>query len=110
MELKEIIKILNLKVLSGKNYLDKRINGVYINDLLSWVMSHGEKNNAWITIQIHPNIVAIAVLLELGCIIIPEGIEVEEKTINKAEQENIVILSSCMSSYELAIELGKLGI
>ena len=110
MELKEIVKMLNFKVLSSRDYLYKRIDGVYISDLLSWVMSHGKKNNAWITIQIHPNIVAIAVLLEFACIIVPEGIEVEEKTISKADKENIVILSSGMNSYELAIELGKLGI
>lgn len=110
MELKDMIKALNLRILSAENCLNRQIHGVYINDLLSWVMSHGEKNNVWITVQIHPNIVAIAVLLELGCIIIPEGIEVEDKTISRANQENIVILNSDMNSYELAIELGKLGI
>ena len=45
------------------------IEGVYIGDLLSIVMSKAKKNYAWITIQTHINIVAVAELLELACII-----------------------------------------
>ena len=51
-----------------------------------------KKWRVWITVQTHMNIVAVAVLTEIACIIIPEGIQVEEEVLNKAENEGVVIL------------------
>jgi len=99
-----------LKLLAGSSGIDKELTGAYICDLLSWVMSHGNKGDAWITVQTHSNIIAVAVLLELGCIIVPEGIEVEEETLRKAEDEGIPVFQSSLSAYELAKELYKMGI
>lgn len=109
MKVSEIIEKLNLKVLCGKG-MDNEISGGYSSDLLSWVMSHAHKGNAWITVQIHPNVIAVAVLLELSCIIIPEGIEVQKDTLDKAEEENIAVLQSDVSGYMLCGMLNKLGI
>ncbi|WDC84844.1 DRTGG domain-containing protein [Caloramator sp. mosi_1] len=109
MKVRDIVNSLKLKVLAGEEGLDKEVKGVYTCDLLSWVMSHGKQNNAWITVQIHPNIIAVATLLEFSCIIIPEDIEVEDVTINKANEENIPVLQSNLNAYELCVELNKLG-
>jgi serine kinase of HPr protein (carbohydrate metabolism regulator) len=101
---------LGMKLLAGGEGLNKELTGVYICDLLSWVMSHGKKGDAWITVQTHSNIIAVAVLLELGCVIVPEGIEVEAETLQKAENEGIPVFQSNNSAYELAKELYKMGI
>ncbi len=101
---------LGLKLLAGDEGLNKELTGVYICDLLSWVMSHGKKGDAWITVQTHSNIIAVAVLLELGCVIVPEGIEVEAETLQKADNEGIPVFQSNHSSYELAKELCRMGI
>lgn len=82
--------------------LDKEVTGLYICDLLSWVMSHANKGDAWVTVQTHLNIVAVSILLEIPCIIVPEGIKVEEATIKKADEEGISILSTEMSGYEIS--------
>ncbi|SHE96612.1 DRTGG domain-containing protein [Caloramator proteoclasticus] len=110
MKVKDIVDALNLKVLAGGDGLDREVKGVYTCDLLSWVMSHGKQNNAWITVQIHPNIIAVATLLEFSCVIIPENIEVEEATLNKANDEKIPVLQSNLNAYEICIELNKLGV
>lgn len=110
MKICEVAEKLNLKIITEKVGTDREVVGAYCCDLLSWVMSHGKKDNAWITVQIHPNIVAVAVLLELSCIIIPEDIEVEKITIDKAREENIPILVSKESSYSICGKLMKLGI
>ena len=110
MKVKDIIKKLNLKVLSGENKIENDIEGVYINDLLSYVMAHGNKNNIWITVQIHPNIVAVASLAEFSCIIIPENISVEKITVEKAEQEGICILQSTEDAYTICGRLKEVGI
>lgn len=107
MKIKELVDSLQLKVLTNNKGLDKEISGVYICDLLSWVMSHANKGDIWITVHTHINIVAVALLVEIACIIVPEGIEVEESTINKANEEGIVLLSSDKTAYQIALEIGK---
>lgn len=101
MNVEKFARELNMRVLTGDKGLEREITGVYVCDLLSWVMSHANKGDAWITVQTHLNTVAVAVLLEIPCIIVPEGIKVEEATIKKASEENIVVLSSEMSAYEI---------
>lgn len=110
MKVKEVVEALKLEVLTGDCGMDRDVNGAYCCDLLSWVMSHTSKENIWVTVQIHPNIVAVAVLLELSCIIIPEGISLEEVTIEKAVKEKIPILLSRENGYEICCRLKELGI
>lgn len=81
--------------------LDKDVAGVYYGDMLSWVMSHAKENEAWVTIQTHVNIVAVASLLNLSCVIIPEGVEIDQETIDKANATNIPILSTELNAYEI---------
>ena len=110
MKVKDLTGRLQLKVLCCNEYLDKEIDDVYCCDLLSWVMSHARKNSAWITVLVHPNIIAVAQLLELSCIIIPEDIPVEEVTLSKAVQEGIPILQSGNTSYEICKALSSMGL
>jgi serine kinase of HPr protein (carbohydrate metabolism regulator) len=110
MTIKDIAEKLDLKVLAGEDKLGREVDAGYCCDLLSWVMAHGPHNGIWITVQTHTNIIAVATLLDIACIIIPENISVNEKTVEKAKQEEIVLLSSSASSYELAGKLYCLGI
>ncbi|MGE5628504.1 MAG: AraC family transcriptional regulator [Solirubrobacterales bacterium] len=105
MKVKDLIEKLELVSLTGEVGLDREVDGGYTGDLLSWVMSHGAKGNTWITVQIHPNIVAVAVLLEFSCIIIPENIAVEQLTIEKAISEGIPVLQSSENAFELCSKI-----
>ena len=109
MTVREFAKRLSLKVWTGEAGLDREVTGIYVCDLLSWVMSHGKKGDAWITVHTHLNTVAVALLLEMPCIILPEGIEAEEATVKRAVREGIAILGSGSSSYGIccgAVEAG----
>lgn len=107
MKVNELADKFQFKVLTDNKGLDREVSGVYICDLLSWVMSHANKGDAWITVHTHINVVAVALLAEIACIIVPEGIKVEESTIDKANEEGIVILSSDKTAYQIALDLGK---
>ena len=82
----------------------------YACDLLSWVMSHGEEGMAWVTVQTHMNVVAVAVLAEMACVILPESIDMEEESLNKAISEDMIVLSSPLTSYEICGRLNAAGI
>ena len=73
----------------------------YSCDLLSWVMSHGASGMAWITVQTHMNVIAVATLMDMACVIVPENIKVETDIIEKAASEEIALISSAKTAYEL---------
>ena len=82
MDVKELIEKLDLKVLCGEDF-SKNINGCYCGDLLSWVMGRAKADDAWITIMSNINIVAVASLADVACIILAEGVSVDEEVIKK---------------------------
>jgi serine kinase of HPr protein (carbohydrate metabolism regulator) len=106
----DIVKSLELKMRTGKDRLHNEITGGYASDLLSDVIAHSHKGNIWITIQIHPNIVAVATMKELAGIILAGGREPEADTVQKAEEEGIPLLVSPLFTFELVGRLYHIGI
>lgn len=105
LSVEELKNQLLLEVVAGKDNMSNIINGVYIGDLLSWVMAHIKKEDVWITIQTNMNVIAVAALGEASCIIIAENAEIEEGTLLKADEEGIPLLRSPLSAYELAVKI-----
>ena len=84
---------------------DREIEGVYCGDLLSWVMGKAEAGNAWITIMSNINVIAVASLCDVSCVILAEGARLDEDAENAAKAKDINVLSSEKSAYELAVML-----
>ena len=108
MKVTELAALTEAAVIVGGMGVDRDVSGIYACDLLSWVMSHAERGNAWITVHTHVNIVAVALLTEVSCIIVPEGIPVEESTVKRAESEGVTILSTELSTYEICCRAPEL--
>ena len=87
---------------------DREVHGGYVGDLLSWVMGRAAADNAWITIMSNVNILAVASLADVSCIILSEGVTVDEEIIATAKQKEINILSSQLPSYETAVKLSEM--
>ncbi len=86
---------------------DREISGVYIGDLLSWVMGRASSGDAWITIMSNVNILAVASLADTACIILAEGVKLEADVIETAKQKNINILLSDAGIYDTAVWLSQ---
>ncbi|MCA1917795.1 MAG: hypothetical protein LDL38_00195 [Flavobacterium piscis] len=113
MKLSEIIKKCDLKVeteADNKVFTEKTVSGVYTGDLLSDVIANAKKDNLWITIQTHLNIIAVATLKELSAIVIVMNKPISEEVKNKANEENVILLSTEKNSYEISGKLYELGI
>jgi predicted transcriptional regulator len=110
MNVSELSEKIRGRILTGKDKCERQITGVYCGDLLSWVMSHAPRGSAWITVHNHVNIIAVAALTELSCIIIPEGIEAEETTLKKADAEGVTIISTDLSTYDICCIAHDCGI
>lgn len=109
-KLQEIVKDLSLEVKCAVHSLDRQVTGGYASDLLSDVMANSNKDDIWVTLQIHENIVAVASLKELAGIIIVNGRQPEDEALKKAEQENIPIMLTELPTFEIVGRLYKLGI
>lgn len=110
MIVRDMAEHLALKVIAGESGLDSEITGGYVGDLLSCVMARATSGDVWITVQGHPNVVAVAVLVGVSAIIVSEGAKVDPITLEKAEQEGIPVLSSRRASFSLVAELSALGV
>ncbi|OGC40671.1 serine kinase [candidate division WOR-3 bacterium RBG_13_43_14] len=110
MYISDIIKAGNLQVIYGEHLTKRAIKGGYASDLLSDVIGNSKADDIWVTLQGHPNIIAVAKLKELAGIIIVNGRRPEADTLNKAKAEDIIILSSNLPAFEIIGKLYAFGI
>jgi len=110
MNLHEVINKLGLTVCCGSPDMDCKVTGAYVSDLLSNVIATAKQGDVWITVQSHVNVVAVSVLKELAAVIIVQGREPAESTIQKAKEENVIILLSQQSAYQVAGKLYQIGV
>lgn len=110
MKLDEIVKACNLQVTCGEDKLTKNVSGGYSSDLLSDVMANSKKGDIWITLQVHPNVVAVAMLKEISGIVMINGRKPEDETINKAKAEGLPIMTTDLPAFELIGKLYNMGI
>jgi len=108
MKLKETVNELEAEVKCCELSPDRDVSWCYCSDLLSDVMANAKKDSIWITLQTHPNIVAVASLIGLSAILISRGAEPDPETIAKAAQENIPILTTKLPTFEAAGRLYSL--
>lgn len=109
MHVSDFVKLSGGKVLTGE-YADREIACGYTCDLLSHVMGKGQADMAWITVQAHMNVIAVAALLDFACVIIPEELPVDETIVAKAAQEDIIIIACEQTAYELVKLLADQGV
>ena len=110
MTLKDIVDKLEMKVETAEDGLQQEVTGGYVSDLLSVVMAQSKPGDIWVTLQAHPNIIAVASLKELAGIVIVQGRKPEEETLKKAQNEEIPILVSDLQAFEIVGRLYQMGI
>lgn len=110
MKLSELLKNSDFVCLNPEVGTEGEIKTGYACDLLSWVMANADISCAWVTIQTHVNIIAVAALLEMTCVIIPEDAGVDRSTIERGTLEKVPIISTGLTAYEVCKFLGKSGI
>jgi predicted transcriptional regulator len=110
MTLAEVVNKLRVHVKTGNERLDVEVTRGYVSDLMSDVMANAREGDLWVTLQIHQNIVAVAVMKSLSGIILVNGREPQEETLRKAASEQIPVLVSSLSAFELVGQLYQLGI
>ena len=101
---KDLVEKLELKILVEGD-IDREVTGGYCGDLLSWVMGRAQEDNAWITIMSNVNVIAVATLSDVSCVILSDGVRLDAELIETAQSRDVNVLSSALPSFETAQKL-----
>lgn len=108
MTVKQLAERLNLTLLAGEGGLDREVTGCYIGDLLSWVMGRAQAGDAWLTVMGNLNAIGVAALADTACIILTENAWLDAEAKQKADQQEVAVLSTEENSYQTACKLAAL--
>ena len=98
----EILYDSRFRVLSkGVNLHSVTVSGLYVGDLLSFVMPKAKPGQIWLTIQAHPNVIAVASLINLSAVIVVDGVDIPQETIDVANERGVVLISSVLDAVDL---------
>ena len=109
MQVTTIIEKLGLNVIHGAD-LTREISGGYASDLLSCTMAGAAANDVWVTLQAHPNVIAVASLLDLAAVVITEGMKPDEETVQRAQETSINLLGTTQDTFTVVGQLTSLGL
>ncbi len=110
MTVRELMEKLDAKCVTPEANLDAEISCGYSCDLLSWVLAHGKAGMAWCTVQTHVNVIAVSVLMEMACVILVEGVEAEPASLKKAIDEEMPVLCTSKTAYDVCVLMGEAGV
>lgn len=71
-------------------------------------MGRAQAGDAWITVMGNVNAVAVAVLADTACIVLAEDSPLDDEALTRAQTQDVCVLRSSKTAYQLALELGQL--
>lgn len=83
----------------------RQVSGGYTGDLLSWVMGRAAADEAWVTIMSNNNIVAVAALTDVACILLAEGVAPDAGVAESARTRGVNVLGSEKPAFQLCAEI-----
>lgn len=111
MTLNELARELNLTCLTPELTASAAdVSAGYVSDLLSDVLANGPASGVLVTVQVHLNVVAVAIHAELAAVLFAMDRIPEEAVRVKAVEEGLALYSSPESAFELVGRLYQLGV
>ncbi len=111
MKLTELATQLGLQALTPEVPLATAdITGGYVSDLLSDVLANAPKGGVLVTVQVHLNVIAVAVHAELAAVIFALDRIPEDNVRAKAVEEGISLFTTKTSAFDVVGRLYKLGL
>jgi hypothetical protein len=108
MTLHDFILKSNLTIVNKSTNTSIPILEPFCCDLLSIAMSKIPSGAVWITVMGNVNTLAVASLTDTACIILAEGVSLDNTALLKAKSENITVLKTDAPIFETALHVHNL--
>ena len=87
---------------------EREIDGnIYCCDLLSIVMGRAPADGLWVTVMGNLNSIAVSVLTDIACILLAEGMGLDEDARVRGAQQDVTVLRTPLPVYEAARAAAK---
>ncbi len=102
MTVADVIELVDGELCTQNAKTDIAVESGCICDLLSWVMANAKPSAAWVTVQTHMNVIAVAELLDIACVILPEGMHMDDDAQAKADEVGLCVIKSPKHAFDIA--------
>lgn len=99
MTIRDLIPILNAKVLCGEDALDQEVRSACGSDLMSDVLAFVKDKAVLITGLINVHVMRTAEMLDIHCVVFARGKIPSQEVLEEAEEIGIVVLSTPCTTY-----------
>ena len=108
MKLQKILELPECRTLAGGDP-NRELSRVFCCDLLSIAMSKAPADGVWVTVMGNKNTLAVASLTDIACIVLAEGVSLDEGTLAKAKEEGIAVLETDLPIFDIALKIYQAG-
>jgi predicted transcriptional regulator len=105
MKIKEIVELLNAKVLCGEDKLEGEVHSACGCDMMSDVLAFVKEQAVLLTGLVNPQVVRTAEMMDMHCIVFVRGKRPDLNMIEMAEDRDMVMLCTDL---EMFTSCGKL--
>ena len=94
MKIRDIVNLLDAKVLCGEDLLDREVNSAFGCDMMSDVLAFVKEQAVLITGLCNPQVVRTAEMMDMRCIVFVRGKMPPEEVVSLAKDSGIVTLAT----------------
>lgn len=110
MKLMELATTLGLEALNPAGDPETEVATGYVSDLLSDVLANAPGGGVLVTVQVHLNVVAVAVHAGLRAIVFALGRRPEPQVVARAVEEGVALYTSPEPAFEIVGRLYAAGL
>lgn len=103
MTVQQLLDSGEFKVMNVGEDPGREITTPFCCDLLSIAMGRAPAGCAWVTVMGNMNTLAVAVLADAACIIMAEGVALDETALKKAKEQEITVLMTDRPIFDAAL-------
>lgn len=102
MKLRELVEMKEFEVVNLGVELEGELGEPFCCDLLSIAMGKAPAGSVWVTVMGNVNTIAVASLTETACIILAEGVKLDQPAKEKAKEQKVTVLETKLPAFEAA--------
>ncbi len=110
MKVKDLLFTNDFELISNQSGINNDIIGIFASDLLSHVIGNSSEGNILITVLNNINVLGVASLIDLSCVVFAHGVEVNSEIIIKSNELSIPLLRTKHPTVDVVLYLNKIGI